>query len=380
MSNNINTFLTNTNLVKHKTKFIETKEKNKLDILVSENTSRLDNEDLLSNNNIKLNSNSSKKLTEKDVNIKSNKYSANITNNKKSTNKIRKTLYDKIKFLPPHPEYYKNFPFKPGINFIKSIFDHDNAEKAIKKLKINIPETYWSSTEIFYAYNDPDTNELCMIKNKRHIKVFENFIKVEKDLYNREFISPKDNIQPVFVVRSGTNNFNYENYTLAEKYETAQDSSTNDNSHGILQRYIRSKGKNRKLLKENKYNVTTNTLALLSKQNKYNAVSSHTTKKDNDDYTINNNNYSNLNDSKDSHENKLLPNIHKNQNVYNTIETKQYLSNDESFIKTNYINESNKFKSYTKPSIIRVEYKTRYNSSKNVMIYIIIYSLIYSLI
>lgn len=33
------------------------------------------------------------------------------------------------------------------------MFSHDRAEKAIKSLKINIPETYWNDTEIFYIYN-----------------------------------------------------------------------------------------------------------------------------------------------------------------------------------------------------------------------------------
>ncbi len=257
------TFLTNPNLVKQ--------------------LSLLKFDDIISEANISPNFKQPQTKTE----TNSAKKKEDIFFSKKHENeipKIRKGLYDKIQFLPPSENYYKAFPIKPGVSFIKQLFDFDNSEKAVKNLRINIPETYFNNTEIIYVYNDPESNdELKIIKNKRDLQIFNLFTDIEKRYYSREY-TQKDNILPFMVIRGPMGSpDSYETYSAVERYETALDTSTNDHSHGVIQRYIRSKGKNRKLLNENDV-------------------------------------------------------IKRNQMM----------------------------KSWTKPSIIRIEYKTSYNNSKNV--------------
>ncbi len=73
--------------------------------------------------------------------------------NFKETKKLRENLYDKILFRPPYKEYYEQWEFTPGINFLKKLFTHDETYKYISNLNINIPETFCSDPETFYVYN-----------------------------------------------------------------------------------------------------------------------------------------------------------------------------------------------------------------------------------
>ena len=65
----------------------------------------------------------------------------------------KNTLYEKILCVPERDDKYFGLPITPGVNFIKRMFSHDDAERAVPSLKINIPETYWFDTETFYIYN-----------------------------------------------------------------------------------------------------------------------------------------------------------------------------------------------------------------------------------
>jgi len=76
-------------------------------------------------------------------------------------------------------EEYSQYPITPGVNFIKKMFSHDQAEKAVESLKINIPETYWNDTEIFFIYNNPDKcNQLTLIKNKKDFDLYKTLINI----------------------------------------------------------------------------------------------------------------------------------------------------------------------------------------------------------
>ena len=65
-------------------------------------------------------------------------------------------LYEKILFNTRGEEYYNDayalYKIKPGITFIKRLFNHDRSEAAVPYLKLNMPETYWNDTEMFYVY------------------------------------------------------------------------------------------------------------------------------------------------------------------------------------------------------------------------------------
>lgn len=104
---------------------------------------------------------------------------------------------------------------------------------------------------IYYVYNDyENNNQLTMVKNRRDFQLYHKLKEVESYYYNREFTS-KDNILPFFVIRSpSSSEFNeWEAVANVEKFETSQENSTKDIGNGIIQRFIRSKGKNRNLLK-----------------------------------------------------------------------------------------------------------------------------------
>lgn len=125
------------------------------------------------------------------------------------------------------------------------MFSIDNAEKAIRSLKINIPETYWNDAETFYIYNDPDRNfELTLTKNKKDPKLISLF----KTLENIETQQYKRNLgktEPLYVMRIRENE--YENIPKCERMERAEEALAKDIGEVLIQRYIRSRGKNRDL-------------------------------------------------------------------------------------------------------------------------------------
>ena len=165
----------------------------------------------------------------------------------------RNKLYQKILFEPSTPDYYERVnelynispPITPGIQFIKRIFSHEHAEKAIPYLKLNMPETYWNDTEMFYVYNDMNNyGLLSMIKNKKDFDLFDTIVKIEGEQYRRELSS----IDPFIIVRSRDSD--YENSVKVERFEKAQDNLGKDIGDGIVQRYIRCRGRNRELDKQ----------------------------------------------------------------------------------------------------------------------------------
>ena len=139
-------------------------------------------------------------------------------------------------------EEYAHYPITPGVNFIKKMFSHDQAERAVNSLKINMPETFWNDTEIFYIYNDPEKcNQLTLIKNKKDFDLFKTFENIEQTYYKRS-LTP---IEPLYIMRLKENE--YENIPKVERMEKAEENLNKDLGENLIQRYIRSRGRNRDL-------------------------------------------------------------------------------------------------------------------------------------
>ena len=256
----------------------------------------------------------------------------NNYNQKNDYNNVgrRNRKYEKILFIPEDEKYYQKvneiYGITPGVNFIKKIFSHDKAERAVPYLKLNIPETYWNDTEMFYVYNDWNNyGALNIIRNKKDFDLFHEFKKIEKEQYNRKL----DDIEPFCVIRSKETD--YENMVKVERYDKSRDNLGKDIGDGMVQRYIRCRGKNRKLEQLNK----------LKEMEKYkkNKLSIYDTQNNNNTIKNNNNSSNNNNDNNSEDE-------YHNQNYSG--------SNSLKDRKT----------SYTKPTVIRLEYKTRYNREK----------------
>ena len=100
---------------------------------------------------------------------------------------------------------------------------------------------------MYYVYNDPKTHfGLTMIKNKKDFNFFETILKVETEQYLREF-DDHSVVEPFLVVRNKESD--YENNAKVERYVKAEEGLGKDIGDGIVQRYIRCKGKNRDLEK-----------------------------------------------------------------------------------------------------------------------------------
>ena len=139
-------------------------------------------------------------------------------------------------------EEYSHLPISPGVNFIKMMFSHDQAERAVTSLKINIPETYWNDTEIFYVFNNPEKcNQLTLIRNKKDFDLFKTLFAIETTEYKRELAL----YEPLYVVRLKENE--YENIPKVERMEKAEENLNKDLGENLIQRYIRSRGRNREL-------------------------------------------------------------------------------------------------------------------------------------
>ena len=158
-------------------------------------------------------------------------------------------LYEKILFNIHTEDYYNKvemqYHIKPGITFIKKIFNHEKSDIAVPYLKINIPETYWNDTEMFYIYNDWNNyGALTVIKNKKDFNLFNAYDKIEREQYLRKV---KD-IEPFIVIRGEVN-------VTVDRYEKCRENLGKDIGEGIVQRYIRCRGKNRNLDKLDKKGV-----------------------------------------------------------------------------------------------------------------------------
>ena len=211
-------------------------------------------------------------------------------------------LYEKILFNIHTEDYYNKvnsvYHIKPGITFIKRLFNHDKSDIAVPYLKINIPETYWNDTDIYYIYNDWNNyGALTVIKNKKDLNLFNAFDKIEREQYLRKV---KD-IEPFIITRGEVN-------ATVDRYDKCKENLGKDMGEGIIQRYIRCRGKNRNLDKLNK-----------NRDEKYKKHKKINSERDELDY---------------------FP-----EEVANSIK----------------VQES---KSTTKPCVIRLEYKTIYNRDK----------------
>ena len=155
-------------------------------------------------------------------------------------------LYEKILFEINDEDYYNRaytlYKIKPGITFIKRLFNHDKSEIAVPYLKLNIPETYWNDTEMFYVFNDMNNyGALTVIRNKKDFNLFNAFDRVEREQYMRQV---KD-FDPFIVIRGET-------MITVDRYEKCKENLGKDIGEGIVQRYIRCRGRNRQLDKNNK--------------------------------------------------------------------------------------------------------------------------------
>ncbi len=158
----------------------------------------------------------------------------------------RNRLYEKVLFEINDEDYYNNcytlYKLKPGITFIKRLFNHDRSDIAVPYLKLNMPETYWNDTEMFYVYNDWNNyGALTVIRNKKDFNLFNAFDRVEREQYKRQI---KD-IEPFIVIRG-------ESMITVDRYEKCKENLGKDIGEGIVQRYIRCRGRNRQLDKNNK--------------------------------------------------------------------------------------------------------------------------------
>ena len=98
------------------------------------------------------------------------------------------------------------------------MFSIDNAERAIRSLKLNMPETYWNDAETFYIYNDPEKNfQLTLLKNKKDFKLFKTLEHIEINQYKRNL----GKTEPLYVMRIRENE--YENIPKCERMEKAEE-------------------------------------------------------------------------------------------------------------------------------------------------------------
>ena len=87
-------------------------------------------------------------------------------------------------------------------------------------------------------------NLLTMIKNKRDFDLYETIKNLELNQYKRDY-KLLNSMEPTIIIR--TKESDYQNNIKVERNETAQESLGKDVGEGIVQRYIRSKGRNREL-------------------------------------------------------------------------------------------------------------------------------------
>jgi len=153
---------------------------------------------------------------------------------------------------------------------------------------------------MFYVYNDWNNyGALTVIRNKKDFNLFNAFDRVEREQYMRQV----KEIEPFIVIRG-------EAMVTVDRYEKCKENLGKDIGDGIVQRYVRCRGRNRNLDKLKK---------------------TKTERKS------------------------------KNKRFANTPELENVDYFPESFSKNLEISEN---KSTTKPCVVRLEYKTSYNRDK----------------
>jgi hypothetical protein len=256
----------------------------------------------------------------------------------------------------------------PGVNFIRELFKHDKTEKILGTLRINIPDTFFD--EIYYVYNDPNNLNVLKMEKKtsRDRNIFEKIEKMEKELYHKQDFKDTD---PFIIIRQ--NETEYENNVVVESYLSSQQIMGKDLSRGITQRYIRSKGRNRELEGVNKPKIEVSRPTTSFNLNQIHCKPAQITEESERSkqvQSIGGNNES-ISESgsiliKEHNQNLLMTAI---SNVPTLKENQNNLHNN----RPTSTSKPHEKKSYTKPSVVRLEYKTRFNPSKrpNIAYYMI---------
>ena len=214
------------------------------------------------------------------------------------------------------------------------------SEKAIPYLRINIPETYWNDTEMFYVYNDWSNNGmLSMIRNKKNFNLFNAFDQVEKTQYGRQV---KDD-DPFVIYRNRDSD--YENVVKVERYVKCQEGIAKDIGDGVIQRYIRCRGKNRQLERQ----------VIEAKKRALNGPSVAEMKEKNSTKNMGAVNGVVINNGNVNSIEKLNKDLNKVPTQGNHKQSKA----------TSTPKDQERTHSKTQPSVIRIEYKTRYNPDKS---------------
>jgi hypothetical protein len=99
---------------------------------------------------------------------------------------------------------------------------------------------------VFVIYIDQKNNNVLTIKKfKNKLDILKNFKDVEEYQYQRIL----NDMDPFFILRSKL--CDYQNNVKVERFETSAENLDKDTGEGVIQRFIRSKGRNRKLDKYN---------------------------------------------------------------------------------------------------------------------------------
>ena len=243
-----------------------------------------------------------------------------ISQNKQPISIEKKSnLQTKIVLDDVNEGYYSEFGVKPGVEFLKKIFSIENAEKHVKKLYINIPETFWYDGEIYYCYNDEENGGQLVISHNKQTNFYNEVTNIEKDKYDRE-LSPNE---PMVVLRS--KDTDVKNLVKVEMKKNAKDAINKEFGNSVIQRYIRCRGRNRKL--DN-----------LQKKNEIEELHAKKLPKIEEELDK---------DPSDWGESEILSK-----------------ENDKNDLIVQNLLEEKSHTSYTKPAIIRIWYKTKFNSSK----------------
>ena len=180
---------------------------------------------------------------------------------------------------------------------------------------------------------------LTMIKNKKDFDLFDTVLNIEKFQYNRTL----EGIDPFIVIR--TRESEYENAVKVERYEKSQDNLGKDIGDGIVQRYIRCRGRNRELDKITQI-----------QQNQFSSKEERKQANNNMSPRVNNSNNNNNNEQR-----QYTLKDDNNNNEQHKQQQQSSLSSSKYPLKQ--LADERK-RSLTKPTVIRLEYKTRYNRQK----------------
>jgi len=209
---------------------------------------------------------------------------------------------------------------------------------------------------MLFIFVDKDNNDVLTLKNierKNPFDIYNEFIEAEKKMYNKSEFLPHD---PFFILRFKS--VTYDCTHKIERFEEAKKElyKADEWDDCLIQKYIRStrKATKKKLKKINTKQKTKNFFSQYTKNNETNFISildqygNNINNQDKDKDNENNNNNTNLNNNK-------LFNINVSE------------IHDGGFPSSHSDEENKKEQGVTKPTTIRLHYKTKANSSKKVI-------------